>query len=67
MRRLVTFVVRLWVDVQTDLPAWEGQVECIADGEHAHIGTADELLGFIYAHVTTEAAADRKLWTPEEP
>jgi len=67
MRRLVTFIVRLWVDVQTDLPTWEGQVECVADGEHAHIGTAEELLGFIHTHTATEAAADRPLWTPKDP
>ncbi|HQE93848.1 MAG TPA: hypothetical protein PLH19_12450 [Anaerolineae bacterium] len=67
MRRLVTFVVRLWVDAQAEPPSWEGQVECIADGEHAHIGTAEELLGFIHTHTATEAAADCLLWTPKDP
>jgi len=53
MRHLITFIVRLWVDAQTEPPAWEGQVECVGDGAHEYIRAPDELLAFIDAHTIT--------------
>ena len=48
LRTLVTFILRLWVDPQeAHSPAWEGQVECVADGAHAHVRSQEELLRFI--------------------
>ncbi len=51
MRKPVTFIVRLWVDAQADPTAWEGRVECVADGAHAHVRGQEELARFIAAHV----------------
>lgn len=68
MRCLVTFIVRLWVDVQADPPIWEGQVECVASAELRPIRTPEELLAFIATHTTmlppppeTEATLRRNL------
>ncbi len=51
MRKPVTFIVRLWVDAQADPTAWEGRVECVADGAHGHVWGPEELARFIAAHV----------------
>ncbi|HHW85024.1 MAG TPA: hypothetical protein GX400_02295 [Chloroflexi bacterium] len=51
MRQLITFIVRLWVKPQAEPPAWEGQVECVADGERAHICAPEDLVRFIHMHV----------------
>lgn len=59
MRRLITFIVRLWVDAQATPPVWEGQIECIANSEYQHIRTPEELLAFVAAHTGTR--------TEEEP
>jgi hypothetical protein len=50
MRTQVTFILRLWIDPQAEPPAWEGQVECIADGERAHVRGAEELAHFVAVH-----------------
>lgn len=47
MRHLVTFIVRLWVETQAELPTWEGQVECVANGERGHISGLEDLGRFI--------------------
>ncbi len=58
MRTLVTFILRLWIDPQAKElalsgsegpPAWEGQVECVADGARAHVRSAEDLARFIEA------------------
>lgn len=49
MRTLVTFILRLWVDPQTQEPAWEGQVECVANGARAHVHNQEDLARFIEA------------------
>ncbi len=49
MRTLVSFILRLWVDPQAEEPVWEGQVECVASGERAHVRGAQELVRFIEA------------------
>ena len=54
MRHLVTFIVRLWVDVQVEPSTWEGQVECVADGECEHVRAPEELMRFIDAHIAVE-------------
>lgn len=51
MRKLITFIVRLWADAQAEPPAWEGQVECIADGARAHVRGGEALVQFVEAHV----------------
>ncbi|MEJ5310630.1 MAG: hypothetical protein WHX52_12730 [Anaerolineae bacterium] len=56
MRHLITFIVRLWVDAQAVPPAWEGQVECVTNGEHEHIRMPEELLQFIATHTITTFA-----------
>lgn len=58
MRHLMTFIVRLWLDERTPSPAWEGQVECVADSEQLLIHTPEELLAFIAAHTAA---------VPEQP
>ncbi len=49
LRTLFTFILRLWIDPQAEEPAWEGQVECVADGARAHVRSAEELARFIAA------------------
>ncbi len=56
MRTLVTFILRLWVD-QTREPAWEGQVECVADGARTHVRSVEELARFIEAQTATNHVA----------
>ena len=51
MRRLVTFILRLWVNTETAPPGCEGQVECVATGERMHIRTQEEVIHFIEAHI----------------
>lgn len=53
MRRLMTFIVRLWLDVQAEPSTWEGEVECVPDGAHGPIRAPEDLLGFIAAHAPT--------------
>ncbi len=60
MRRLITFIVRLWVDAQVEPSAWEGQVECVADGKCEHIYNPEELLSFIAAHTHAPPTAAQK-------
>ncbi len=70
MRRLVTFVVRLWVDPQAQEPAlrdgeglaWKGQVECVGTDERAHVRGAAELARFIEAQM-----AEPRAGRPERP
>ncbi len=52
MRTLFTFILRLWIDPQAEEPAWEGQVECVADGARAHVRSAEELARFIEAETS---------------
>ncbi|MDX9954198.1 MAG: hypothetical protein RBT75_08890 [Anaerolineae bacterium] len=58
MRHLITFVVRLWLDVQTPASTWEGQVECVANSDQLLTHTPEELLAFIATHTVA---------TPELP
>jgi hypothetical protein len=51
MRHLVTFIVRLWIDPQTERPDWEGQVECVASDRRVHIHSGEDLLRFIEVEV----------------
>jgi len=53
MRRLITFIMRLWLDVQAEPSTWDGEVECVADGAYGPIHTPEDLLGFIAAHAPT--------------
>ncbi len=55
MRQLITFIVRLWVEPQSQPPAWEGQVECVVDGRRTHICTAEDLVRFIDTYAATDA------------
>lgn len=50
MRKTVTFIMRLWVDPQNSHPNIEGQVECIADGDKAHVFSIEDLSHFIKIH-----------------
>jgi hypothetical protein len=46
MRRLVTFILHLWVDPNaTD--AWEGDAECVRSGERCHVRGQEEVAQFI--------------------
>lgn len=65
MRRLMTFIVRLWLEMQPQPVAWDGQVECVGDGVCEHICTQEELLAFIDAHVA--AAIEKPALTGLEP
>ena len=47
MRRVITFILRLWVTSETALPACEGEVECVATGEREHIRTGADAERFI--------------------
>jgi hypothetical protein len=47
MRRLMVFILRLWGDLDSDPPPYEGQVECVASGERMHIQRPDEIIQFI--------------------
>ncbi len=69
MRHLITFIMRLWVDVQVEPPAWEGQVECVTDSEHEHVRTPEELMRFIHTHTTagTLTTEDQLLVTAQQP
>jgi hypothetical protein len=59
MRHLVTFIVRLWIDPQTERPDWEGQVECVASDQRVHIHSAEGLLRFIEAEIGESAECFR--------
>lgn len=61
MRRLITFIMRLWLDVQAEPSTWEGEVECVTDDKCVQIRAPEELLAFIDAH--TAAAAE----SPQTP
>ncbi len=50
MRSLVTFILRLWIDPQANPSTWEGRVECVADGAHAHVRGMEDLARFIAVH-----------------
>ncbi len=54
MRTLPTFILRLWIDPQPEGPAWEGQVECVADGARAHVRSPEELARFIEAQAANQ-------------
>ena len=53
MRRLVTFVLRLWVDAGTEGQPWQGEVECVATGEHTRFRRREDLLHFIESSVAS--------------
>ena len=55
MRRLVTFVLRLWVDAGTEGQPWQGEVECVATGEHTRFRRREDLLRFIEANAVSSA------------
>ncbi len=65
LRTLVTFILRLWVDPQSEGhaliggegPVWEGQVECVADGARAHVRSVEDLARFIAAQTITSHGA----------
>jgi hypothetical protein len=61
MRRLVTFIVRLWVDAKSDPTSCEGQVEYIATGERAHIRSEEEVLHFIHECIKPHHKAENPL------
>jgi len=63
MRRLITVIVRLWVDVQADTPAWEGQVECVGSDDRCSIATPEDLLAFM-ANTMTHAALPSETEAP---
>jgi hypothetical protein len=48
----MTFIVRLWLDVQAESSSWEGEVECVSDNSAIQIHAPEELLAFIAAHTT---------------
>lgn len=52
MRKLVTFVLRLWVDPQAEQPTWEGQAECVGSGERAHVRGAEQVVRFLEAQIS---------------
>lgn len=58
MRRLVTFVLRLWVDAGTEGQPWQGEVECVATGEHTRFRRREDLLRFIEANAVSSAEPD---------
>lgn len=58
MRRLVTFVLRLWVDAGTEGQPWQGEVECVATGEHTRFRRREDLLHFIEASVASPPEPD---------
>jgi hypothetical protein len=51
MRTLVTFILRLWADPQAEEPGWEGQLECVASGEHAHVRGPEDVARFVRAQI----------------
>jgi hypothetical protein len=51
VRRLVTFILRLWVNAETDPPAYEGQMECVPTGEQAHIRQPEDITRFVQTHL----------------
>ena len=58
MRRHVTFILRLWVDSEDGLAAYEGQVECLATGERVHIRTQEEIIRFIEVCIGLRSGAE---------
>jgi hypothetical protein len=50
MRHLVVFVLRLWVDSESNPASYEGQMEYIATGERTHIRTEKDVIHFIHTH-----------------
>ena len=57
MRHLVTFILRLWVETETDSPNWEGQVECVATGERLHVRNRDDIAHFVEARIHPKTAS----------
>ncbi len=51
MRRLVTFIVRLWVDSENSPTSYEGKVEYVATGELMHIRSEKDIIHFIREHI----------------
>jgi hypothetical protein len=60
MRTQVTFILRLWIDPEAEPPSWEGQVECIADGERTHVRGREELARFVEAHAVSAGTRCRQ-------
>jgi hypothetical protein len=58
VRRLVTFILRLWVNSEDGLATYEGQVECVATGERMHIRTQEEVIHFIETRVGLPAGVE---------
>jgi hypothetical protein len=65
MRTLVTFVLRLWVDSQAEGPAWEGQVECVTDGERTYVRGREDLAQFVEAYAAQSAGLRQEQPTDE--
>ena len=59
MRRLITFIMRLWLDVQAEPSTWEGEVECVTDDKRVQIRAPEELLAFIDAHTAAAVESPR--------
>ncbi len=51
MRHQVTFILRLWVNPDRGPASCEGQVECVATGEQAHVRSQAEAARFILHHL----------------
>ena len=51
MRRLVIFVLRLWIDSEGSSASYEGRVEYIATGEYAHVHSEEDVVQFIRGHI----------------
>ncbi len=59
MRRLVTFILRLWIEPEADPRAWEGRVECVGTGQMVHVRGEADLARFLAGSLAqTQAAVD---------
>jgi hypothetical protein len=59
MRHQVTFILRLWVNPDSGPTPCEGQVECVATGEQAHVRSQAEAARFILRHLNPSAPGEQ--------
>lgn len=57
MRRVITFILRLWVEAGPKAPAWEGQAECLATGQRLHVRGEADVAQFLDGQLAQAQAA----------
>jgi hypothetical protein len=66
MRHLVTFILRVWVGIEAVPQTWEGQVECVATGERAHVRGETDMARFVESHLADAADQNLQSEAPSE-